>query len=147
MKLFNLFFILLIFLGCERKIELGVHEVHWDRDMCIRCKMVVSDRMYAAQTTDPTTGKTYYFDDIGCVVLWFVEDEIEWADKAIIWVTDVKTGKWVNAREAKWSTISITPMAFGFAAHKAGSEPKGEEVIGYDEMAKRSIALEMRKKR
>ncbi|HIP60629.1 MAG TPA: hypothetical protein EYH01_09405, partial [Campylobacterales bacterium] len=80
------------------------------------------------------------------VVLWFVEDEIEWADKAIIWVTDVKTGKWVNAREAKWSTISITPMAFGFAAHEAGSEPKGEEVIGYDEMAKRSIALEMRKK-
>ncbi|HIP60277.1 MAG TPA: hypothetical protein EYH01_07625, partial [Campylobacterales bacterium] len=94
MKLFSLFFILLLFLGCERKIELGVHEVHWDRDMCIRCKMVVSDRMYAAQTTDPTTGKTYYFDDIGCVVLWFVEDEIEWADKAIIWVTDVKTGKW-----------------------------------------------------
>ena len=147
MKLFNLFFILLIFLGCERKIELGVHEVHWDRDMCIRCKMVVSDRMYAAQTTDPTTGRTYYFDDIGCVVLWFVEDEIEWADRAIIWVTDVNSGKWINARDAKWSTVSITPMAFGFAAHKAGSEPKDTEIIGYDEMAKRSIALEMRKKR
>jgi hypothetical protein len=136
----------LSFFGCERKIDLGAHEVHWDRDMCVRCKMVVSERIYAAQTTDPITGRTYYFDDIGCVVLWFVEDEIEWADKAIIWVTDVKTGEWINAREAKWSTISITPMAFGFAAHKPGSEPKDTEVITYDEMAKRSIALEERKK-
>ncbi len=145
-KSWLLLFVFLSFWGCERKIDLNPHDVHWDRDMCVRCKMVVSERQYAAQTTDPTTGRTYYFDDIGCVVLWFVEDEIEWADKAIIWVTDVKTGEWVNAREAKWSTISITPMAFGFAAHKSGTEPEGEEIIGYEEMAKRSIALEERKK-
>jgi hypothetical protein len=145
-KFYLLLFAFISFLGCERKIDLGVHEVHWDRDMCVRCKMVVSERQYAAQTTDPITGRTYYFDDIGCVVLWFVEDEIEWADKAIIWVTDVKTGEWINAREAKWSTINITPMAFGFAAHKAGTEPKDTEVIGYEEMVKRSIALEERKK-
>ncbi len=134
------------FWGCEREIDLNAHDVHWDRDMCIRCKMVVSERQYAAQTTDPITGRTYYFDDIGCAVLWFEEDEIEWADKAIIWVTDVKTGEWINAREAKWSTISITPMAFGFAAYKAGTEPKDKETIDYEEMAKRSIALEARKK-
>ena len=134
------------FWGCERKIELGVHDVHWDRDMCVRCKMVVSERQYAAQTTDPTTGKTYYFDDIGCVVLWFEEEKIEWADKAIIWVTDVNSGEWINAKEAKWSTISITPMAFGYAAHKPGSEPEGE-IIGYSEMAERAITLEEKKKR
>ena len=145
-KFWFLLFIFLSFFGCERKIDLGVHDVHWDRDMCVRCKMVVSERQYAAQTTDPITGRTYYFDDIGCVVLWFVEDEIEWADKAIIWVTDVNSGEWINAREAKWSTINITPMAFGFAAHKVGTEPKDTEVIDYDEMVKRSIALEERKK-
>lgn len=137
---------ILSFLGCERKIELGVHDVHWDRDMCVRCKMVVSERQYAAQTTDPTTGKTYYFDDIGCVVLWFEEDKIDWADKAIIWVTDVNSGEWINAREAAWSTISVTPMAFGYAAHKVGTEPEGE-IIGYDEMAKRAIILEEKKKK
>ncbi len=145
-KIWFLFLILVSFLGCERKIDLGVHEVHWDRDMCIRCKMVVSERMYAAQLTDPMTGRTHYFDDIGCAVLWFVEDEIMWADKATIWVTDVKTGEWINAREAAWSTVSITPMAFGFAAHKPGTQPKDTEIISYDEMAKRSIALEERKK-
>ena len=137
---------ILAFWGCERKIDLNPHEVHWDRDMCIRCKMVVSERMHAAQTTDPNTGKTYYFDDIGCAILWFMEDEIEWADKAVIWVTDVKTGEWIDARAAKWSTMSITPMAFGFGAHKPGTEPKDTEIITYDEMAKRAIALEARKK-
>ncbi len=139
--------LLISFWGCERKIDLGVHEVHWDRDMCIRCKMVVSERQYAAQTTDPTTGKTYYFDDIGCVVLWFEEDQISWADTATIWITDVNSGEWINAREAKWSTVAITPMAFGYAAHKAGTEPKDSEIIGYEEMAKRAIALEAKKKR
>ena len=138
--------VFLSFWGCERKVDLKPHDVHWDRDMCIRCKMVVSDRKYVAQTTDPITGRTYYFDDIGCLVLWFVEDEIEWADKAIIWVKDVKTGEWIDARKAKWSTVSITPMAFGFAAYKAGSEPTNEEIIDYEEMVKRSIALEARKK-
>jgi len=134
------------FWGCERKIDLGVHEVHWDRDMCVRCKMVVSERQYAAQTTDPITGKTYYFDDIGCVVLWFKEEKIAWADKAIIWVTDVNSGEWINAKEAAWSTISVTPMAFGYAAHKAGTEAEGE-IIDFDEMAKRAIALEEKKKK
>ncbi len=114
--------------------------------MCVRCKMVVSERQYAAQTINPITGKTYFFDDIGCVVLWFEEEDIDWADRAIIWVTDVKTGEWINAKEAKWSTVSITPMAFGFSAHKAGTEPKNTEIIDYEEMVKRSIALEERKK-
>ncbi len=146
MKIFSLFFLLLLFFGCERKIDLGVHNVHWDRDMCVRCKMVVSDRLYAVQTTDPTTGKTYYFDDIGCVILWFDEEKIPWAKNAKIWVTDHKTGKWIDAKEAKWGTIDITPMGFGFAAYAVGNEPKDCEVIDYQEMAKRCIVLEKLKK-
>ncbi len=143
--LFGLIMIL-SFGGCERKIELGAHEIHWDRDMCVRCKMVVSDRHYAAQTTDPTTGKQYCFDDIGCLILWFKEENITWAQEAVIWVTDVHSGAWINAKEALWSTIAITPMAFGYAAYLAGSEPKNSEVIGYDEMVKRVIFLEEKKK-
>lgn len=139
--------LLLLLVGCERKIETGVHNVHWDRDMCIRCKMVVSERHYAVQTTDPETGKTYYFDDIGCLALWFEEDKISWKDKAVIWVTDEKSGEWIDAREAKWSTESITPMAYGFAAHMSGTEPKDVEMIAFDEVIKRSIELERRKNR
>jgi hypothetical protein len=142
-----IFLVLMMFFsfGCEKKIDLGVHKIHWDRDMCVRCKMVVSDREYAVQTTDPKTGKTYYFDDIGCLILWFDEEKIAWADKAKIWVTDKDTKEWIDARTASWSTVSITPMAFGFAAHKVGTEPKGE-IISYEKVVKRSIAMEKIKK-
>jgi hypothetical protein len=141
-----LLLVFFLFFGCERKIDLGVHEVHWDRDMCVRCKMVVSDREYAVQTTDPKSGKTYYFDDIGCLILWFDEEQIPWANEAKIWVTDKNTKEWIDAKSAKWSTQSVTPMAFGFAAHKSGSEPKDVELIDFDKVAKRSIAMEKIKK-
>ena len=128
-------------MGCDRKIDLNSHKVHWDRDMCERCKMVVSDRNYAAQLTDPKTGRTYYFDDIGCVILWFKESHIDWGDKTKIWVTDEKSGQWIDAREAKWSVESITPMGYGFAAHKKGTEPKDKEIIDFDEVTKRVIKI------
>jgi len=146
MKLYSLFFLLLFLFGCEKKIDLDAHKVHWDRDMCIRCKMVVSERKYAAQTTDPTTGRTYYFDDIGCLVMWFKEENIPWADSAKIWVTDKNSGEWIDARTAKYSTEDVTPMGFGFAAYKAGTEPKGVEIIPYEKVVKRSIAMEKIKK-
>jgi hypothetical protein len=137
------FFLLAIFFisGCEREIDLNPHKVHWDRDMCIRCKMVISDRSYVAQVTDPTNGKTYFFDDIGCLILWFKEDDIKWQDQTIIWVADEKSGEWIEAKKAKWSTNSITPMGYGFAAHKNGTEPKDTEIIDYDEVVKRVIKI------
>ena len=143
MKLFKVLIFLILFLlfGCDRKIDLNYHEVHWDRDMCERCKMVVSDRNYAAQLTDPKTGKTKYFDDIGCVILWFKESQIDWSNQTKIWVSDEKTGKWINAREAKWTTESITPMGYGFGAYESGTEPKDKEIIDYDEVVKRVLKI------
>ena len=77
----------LLFTGCEEKSKTDVAKVHWDRDMCARCVMVVSDRKNTAQVRDPKTGKKYMFDDIGCTILWFKEENISWKDTAIIWIT------------------------------------------------------------
>ena len=41
----------------------------WDREACEECKMALSDPHYSAQVIDPN-GKAYYFDDIGCAILW-----------------------------------------------------------------------------
>jgi hypothetical protein len=71
MKFFFLGFLVFFMLGCEKKVDKGVAKVHWDRDMCARCVMVVSDRHNTTQVIDPKTGKKYMFDDIGCMVLWF----------------------------------------------------------------------------
>ena len=140
-----LLFILLsvVFTACEKKVEKGVAEVHWDRDMCSRCVMVVSDRKNTVQIRNPDTGKTYMFDDIGCLALWFKDENIEWKDEAIVWITDVNSGEFIDARTAFYNTQNVTPMAYGFSAHKSKQTiKKGEEVISYDEVISRVRKIE-----
>jgi hypothetical protein len=121
--------------GCGESRQKGeAAQVHWDRDMCERCKMVVSERKYAAEIVDPKTDKVYYFDDIGCAVLWLEEEKIPWADRAKIWVTDAKTGEWLDARTAKYTDDSITPMAYGIAAFSEKTFPKGHKALSYGQI-------------
>ncbi|MCK5110507.1 MAG: hypothetical protein KAQ94_03225 [Arcobacteraceae bacterium] len=138
----GILFFSLSFSGCEKKIESGVAKVHWDRDMCARCVMVVSDRKNTTQVRHPDTGKKYMFDDIGCAVLWFKEEKLDWKDRAKIWITDVNTGKWIDARTAFYDTENITPMAYGFSAHATKDTiKKGQEIIDYNEVVKRVIKI------
>ncbi len=135
-------FLVLSFSACQEKDKTSVSKVHWDRDMCARCVMVVSDRKNTTQVRHPDTGKKYMFDDIGCMVLWFEEEQIEWKDRAIVWITDVNTGKWINARTAFYDTENITPMAYGFSAHETKATIKeGQEIVDYNEVVKRVIKI------
>ena len=147
MKRFSLAFFMGLFLllglsGCEKKPVGAVQQMHWDRDMCERCKMAISERKFAVQIIDPQTGKDYKFDDIGCAVLWMDEEKIPWKEKAIIWITDAKTGKWIDARKAIYVDGAITPMAFGFAAYTKETLPQGKETFDYSQVAKKIEAIE-----
>ncbi len=137
-------FFLFTFNGCEKaKISTELHEVHWDRDMCERCKMVTSDRHHAVQVINPKNGKSYMFDDIGCTLLWFDDEHIPWKNQAKVWITDVDTGKWIDAKEAFYDKDNITPMAYGFAAHASRqSIEKGKEVIHYNDLFRKVIEIE-----
>ncbi|WP_295046705.1 hypothetical protein [Sulfurimonas sp.] len=138
LKVVLLLAISLSFIACEKETQKGASKVHWDRDMCSRCVMVVSDRKNTVQVKNPDTQKTYMFDDIGCMVLWFEEEGLGWQDKAIVWITDVDTGEFIDARVAFYDTNNVTPMAYGFSAHKTKEVIKeGEEIISYDEVVKR----------
>jgi nitrous oxide reductase accessory protein NosL len=135
-------FFVFLFCACEKDVSTGVAKVHWDRDMCARCVMVVSDRHNTTQVINPQNGKTYMFDDIGCMVLWFDEENIKWEKDAIIWITDVNSGEWIDARKAFYDTQNITPMAYGFSAHKTKDTiKKSEEIINFDEVVKRVIKI------
>ena len=137
-KLLMIVTILISFLGCENKSKSGIAQVHWDRDMCANCVMVISDRNNAVQVQNPKTKKVYMFDDLGCMAAWFKDQKITWKDQAIIWVTDVDTAKWINARTAFYDTKNVTPMAYGFSAHKSkNSIKKDSEIINLDELIKR----------
>jgi nitrous oxide reductase accessory protein NosL len=129
--------------GCSKKsYDNEAAKMHWDRDMCERCKMAISERKYAVQVIDPTTHKVYKFDDIGCAVLWFDEEHIPWKDQAKIWITDAKTGEWIDARTAKYTDDSITPMAYGFAAFTDKTFPKGHMERTYDYVVEKIFAIE-----
>ena len=148
MSLFNrfvlLFIIILSFNGCEKKeITTQLQEVHWDRDMCSRCKMVTSDRHHSVQVIDMTTGKSYSFDDIGCTILWFIDENISWRDSAKIWITDGESGEWIDAKEAFYDSKNITPMAYGFMAHKNRSSiSKSKKIFSYKEIIPQIIEIE-----
>jgi hypothetical protein len=104
--------------------------------------MAISERKFAVQAIDPQTGKDYKFDDIGCAVLWMDEEKIPWRDQAILWITDARTGEWIDARKAKYTEGSITPMAYGFAAYTDQTVPKGQQVLDFDTVAKKIIEIE-----
>ncbi|AOO64146.1 nitrous oxide reductase accessory protein NosL [Sulfurospirillum halorespirans] len=145
MNPFKTFFLLLMTFfvcGCDNKVDLGPKKVHWDRDMCERCKMVLSDRKFSAQVINPDNGKKYFFDDIGCVILWFKENSIGWKEKAVIWVNDAKTGEWIDARKAFYDVDNITPMAYGFGAHvKKEDIATDQEVVNFEEVTRRVIKI------
>ena len=146
MRGYRLLFVTLLvavsFFGCNKKSSNGIEAIHWDRDMCQRCKMVVSERRYAAEIIDPDSGKAYKFDDIGCAVLWLKEEHIPWSNRAKIWVTDAKSGKWIDARSAKYTDDSITPMAYGIAAFDDETFPKGHKALNFDEAIKKIEVIE-----
>ena len=147
MKRFSFYLLLLPFFflgfsGCEKKPIGAVEKMHWDRDMCERCKMAISERKFAVQVIDPKTGKNYKFDDIGCAVLWMDEEKVPWKDQAIIWITDAKTGQWIDARKAEYTEGSITPMAYGFGAYTGQTVPKDRQVLDFNTVAKKIIDIE-----
>ncbi|NPA74369.1 MAG: hypothetical protein GXO12_06610 [Epsilonproteobacteria bacterium] len=142
-KRFKIYFFIVLslvsltaFSGCDKKDPTKPAKMHWDRDMCERCKMAISERKYAVQIVNPANGKHYEFDDIGCAVLWMDEEHIPWKDKAVIWITDAKTGKWIDAKKAMYTDDSITPMAYGIAAYTKETFPKGKKSLTFDEAKK-----------
>ena len=102
--------------ACSRESETGPVELKWDRDTCTRCSMAISDRHYAVQVRGGPKKQVFKFDDIGCAVHW-LKDQPWGNDPAMeIWVTDFRSGKWLDARAAQYVAGKTTPMAYGFGA-------------------------------
>ena len=116
--------------ACSGDPGTGPTDVKWDRDACERCRMVLSDRHYAAQVRffpPRKRSKVFDFDDIGCAMLW-LEDQ-PWKDdpKTEIWVKDYRSGDWLDARTATYLKNRITPMEYGLGAQ----QPSATEGMDY----------------
>lgn len=106
--------------ACSGDPGTGPVEVKWDRDVCQRCNMVLSDRRHSAQIrhtpSDSTRSQVYEFDDIGCAVLWLDQQAWGQSPEVEIWVNDHRTGEWLDARKAFYLRGQLTPMQYGLGA-------------------------------
>ncbi|AKF24106.1 hypothetical protein YH65_00815 [Sulfurovum lithotrophicum] len=93
---------------------------------CSECNMNIEALAYEAQIITQE-GNTYFFDDIGCVVLWLKNHKPAIA-KIVTQTLD--THHWVDVRKAWYTRIAHDPMGYGFAAY----EKKKKGLISYDEM-------------
>ncbi len=123
MKIRNGFYLLLLVLlgACSDGVE-GPQTPHWDRDSCERCRMVLSDRPFAAQVHYLPAGskrtRVAWFDDIGCAVLWLEGKTWKHAPETRVWVVDHRTREWLDARTAWYVPVDVSPMAYLLGAQK-----------------------------
>jgi nitrous oxide reductase accessory protein NosL len=122
--------------ACSREPETGPVELKWDRDTCKRCSMAISDRHYAVQVRGGPKNQVFKFDDIGCAVHWLKDQPWAGDPATEIWVTDFRSGKWLDARSAHYVAGKTTPMAYGYGATSEASPGS----IGFEEVRKQLLA-------
>jgi copper chaperone NosL len=85
------------------------------RDACSHCRMAIVSTTTAAQIVAPGE-EPLMFDDLGCL-RDFVATSTPPAD-AVVFVADHRTGQWVRAQGALFTTSTLdTPMGSGLVAH------------------------------
>jgi copper chaperone NosL len=93
-------------------------KLHLNDEACSLCRMAVSVRPFAAQAV-ARSGRTDFFDDIGCLVRWAPENAP--AKETALFVVDYETGAWLDAKNAHYVRCETldTPMSSGLAAFGA----------------------------
>jgi nitrous oxide reductase accessory protein NosL len=98
----------------------GMVEIKWDRDTCTRCRMVLSDRRFAAQLRGGPQDASFKFDDIGCAAIWLAAQPWGRDPATRIWVADVASRgdsvRWLDARRAQYVGGKSSPMGYDFGA-------------------------------
>ena len=100
---------------------------------CPQCNMFLVGKKYTAETVT-SDGKTHFFDDVGCMVMW-VEKNAKEDTNLVGWVYTLDSNKWIKSDSAFYSINDGTPMHYGFGAY----EKDFEKSINYGEMKLRML--------
>ncbi|MBP9566108.1 MAG: hypothetical protein KBE02_02360 [Sulfurospirillum sp.] len=100
---------------------------------CPQCNMFIVGKNDTAQiiTND---GKTHFFDDVGCAILWIREKKLS-MQSLTFWVHTRDTHTFIEASKAFYSVTDNTPMKYGFGAY----ETKQPTSISFEEMQLRML--------
>ena len=106
------------FAGCSKPAPAGPPTVHYGRDACAECGMIISDERFAAATVATVNGerRELLFDDPG-EQLQYQRAHPE-AKVTAAYVHDFSTKRWTDAATARYlkSDGIDTPMGTGFVA-------------------------------
>jgi len=103
----------------------GMAPIKWDRDTCVRCNMVISDRRFAAEMRGGAKNTAFKFDDIGCLVFWLRDkaQQFPWIVEPAtrLWVAEYSGNagaavRWLDARGAQYLGGRVSPMGYNYAA-------------------------------
>lgn len=107
--------------SCSDKPESGPVKIYYGEDVCERCKMIISEKDFAAQS-QLSNGKIVKFDDLGC--LFHYLDEKEKDQFSAVYVMDYSSQQWIKAENAYfvWTENIKTPMGHGVIALRDSHE-------------------------
>ncbi len=108
-------------------------EVKDNQVQCPQCNMFLVGKQHTAQAIT-ADGKTHFFDDPGCLVLW-IEKSAKEDKKLVGWVYTLDSKSWIDSKSAFYSIDDSTPMHYGFGAY----EKSFEKSISYEEMRLRML--------
>jgi hypothetical protein len=95
-----------------------------------QCAMLIKSEENAAEVVAPD-GRTWFFDDPGCMVLWLKDKPFK--EQATLWVHTIDTKEWIDGREALYGVTDHSEMHYGFGAR---AKPN-KETISFEEMTLR----------
>lgn len=105
----------------------------WGKQPCAHCAMVMSDKRFGAQLVNDGSDR-HYFDDVGCMVAFMETRKVR---TVRTWARDAETGRWLDARSARYVPGATSPMDYGFEARANGG-------VGWDEMRVAVLAKQRR---
>lgn len=113
-------------------------QIRYGEESCDRCRMIISEKRFAAayRADDGTLRK---FDDLGCAVLYRVEQNEEVRQ---FWVYDYGETAWLDKTEAFFvsSRDLLTPMGYGIVAVKTETqaqslaENNNGQIVEFDQL-------------
>jgi len=110
----------------KNNTEHKIIEIKPKEYQCSECNMDIEDLDYIAELVTQN-GNTYFFDDIGCVVLWLKNHSPKIAK---LMTKTLDTHEWIPVEKAWYSRTAHSPMGYGFAPYLK----KKEGFVSYEEM-------------
>jgi copper chaperone NosL len=109
--------------GKDERWPEGMQAIMWDRDTCMVCNMVISDRRFAGEIRGGAKNIVFKFDDPGCVALWLNNKKADypWMSEpgTRLWIADVGSHgnevRWLDGFKAHY-VARTSPMGHNFGA-------------------------------